>query len=44
MGSWLTRQRELLGEVRFLELLREQLNEEEVKVLLKLVEDYSAQQ
>jgi hypothetical protein len=34
----------LLGEIRFLELLREQLNEEEVKVLLKLVEDYSAQQ
>jgi hypothetical protein len=34
----------LLGEARFLELLREQLNEEEVKVLLKLVEDYSAQQ
>jgi tetratricopeptide (TPR) repeat protein len=40
----LTRQRELLGEERFLSILREQLDEDEVKVVLDLLEKFAAKE
>jgi len=40
---WLTRQRELLGEERFLGILRDQLDEDEVKGVLDLLEKFAAE-
>ncbi|MBI3798324.1 MAG: hypothetical protein HY268_15340 [Deltaproteobacteria bacterium] len=40
---WLTRQRELLGEGRFLGILRERLDGDEVKAVLGLLEKFASQ-
>ena len=39
---WLTQQRQLLGETRFLGLLREQLNEDKAQALLCLLDDFAS--
>jgi tetratricopeptide (TPR) repeat protein len=41
---WLTRQRELLGEERFLSILREQLDEGGVKAVLDLLEKFATKE
>ena len=39
---WLTQQRQMLGEARFLDILREQLSEDDVQVLLRLLDDFAS--
>jgi tetratricopeptide (TPR) repeat protein len=39
---WLTQQRQMLGETRFLGLLREQLSEDDVQVLLRQLDDFAS--
>jgi tetratricopeptide (TPR) repeat protein len=39
---WLTQQRQMLGETRFLSLLREQLSEDDVQVLLRQLDDFAS--
>src|SRR5262249_23725193 len=39
---WLTQQRQVLEETRFLGLLREQLSEDDVQALLRLLDDFAS--
>jgi hypothetical protein len=39
---WLTQQRQMLGETRFLGLLREQLSEDDAQALLHLLDDFAS--
>jgi hypothetical protein len=39
---WLTQQRQMLEETRFLGLLREQLSEDDVQALLRLLDDFAS--
>ena len=37
-----SQQRQMLGEARFLDILREQLSEDDVQVLLRLLDDFAS--
>jgi hypothetical protein len=39
---WLTQQRQMLEETRFLDLLREQLSEDEAQALLRRLDDFAS--
>src|SRR5262249_20745990 len=39
---WLTQQRQMLGETRFLDLLREQLSADDAQALLRLLDDFAS--
>ena len=39
---WLTQQRQMLGETRFLGILHEQLSEDDAQALLRLLDDFAS--